>query len=39
MTPTTSECLLAMALCETARGGSQPNQGLAEAAQRHIRNR
>jgi predicted Zn-dependent protease len=33
--PDDRECLLAMALCETARGGSQPNQGLEELIKGH----
>jgi predicted Zn-dependent protease len=33
--PHDSECLLAMALCETARGGSAPNQGLQKLIQGH----
>ena len=33
--PDDLECLLAMALCETARGGSQTNQGLQKLIQGH----
>ena len=33
--PDDPECLLAMALCETARSGSQVNQGLAKLIQGH----
>jgi len=33
--PDDLECLLAMALCETARGGSQANQGLQKLIQGH----
>ncbi|HEU4781303.1 MAG TPA: tetratricopeptide repeat protein [Steroidobacteraceae bacterium] len=33
--PDDVECLLAMALCETARGGSQANQGLEKLIQGH----
>jgi tetratricopeptide (TPR) repeat protein len=33
--PNSLECLLAMALCETARGGSQANQGLEKLIRGH----